>query len=100
MASLNNVTLNKVVLLAGESFYQDAKGQPMPPRRWPTDFHYVDGGLEEADATDFVCVNCVIPEPWRQSFAASPVDIGESKDFFSDEELDLVPGYMDRRFCD
>ena len=56
VASLDNMTLNKGVLPAGESVYQDAKGQPMPPQRWPTEFHYVDGGLEQADATDFVCV--------------------------------------------
>ena len=30
VVSLTNMTLNKVVLLAGESVYQDAKGQPMP----------------------------------------------------------------------
>ena len=41
---LTNVTLNKVVLPAGESVYQDAKGQPMPPQRWATEFGYVDGG--------------------------------------------------------
>ena len=43
----------------------------MPPQRWPTEFHYVDGGLEQADATDFVCANCVIAKPWRQCFAVS-----------------------------
>ena len=32
----------------------------MPRQRWPTEFHYVDGGLEQADATDFVCVNRII----------------------------------------
>ena len=31
VASLANMTLDKVVLPAGESIYQDAKGQPMPP---------------------------------------------------------------------
>ena len=45
MVSLTNMTLNKVVLPAGESVYQDAKGQPMPPQRWLTEFHYVDGAL-------------------------------------------------------
>ena len=40
-ASLNIMTLKKVVLPAGESVHQDAKGQPMPPQRWPTEFHYV-----------------------------------------------------------
>ena len=52
VASLANMTLNKVVLPAGESVHQNAKGQPMPPQRWPTEFHYVDGGLGQADATD------------------------------------------------
>ena len=66
VASLTNMTLNKVALPAGESVYQDAKGQPMPPERWPTKFHYMDGGLEQADTTDFVCVNRIIAEPWRQ----------------------------------
>ena len=80
VASLDNMTLNKVVLQAGESVYQDTKGHPMPPQRWPTEFHYVDGGLEQAVAADFVCVNRVIVEPWRQCFAVSPVDIGESED--------------------
>ena len=36
-ACLDNMTLNKVVLPAGESVYQDAKGQSMPPQRWPTE---------------------------------------------------------------
>ena len=31
VVSLTNMTLNKVILPAGESVYQDAKGQPMPP---------------------------------------------------------------------
>ena len=57
------MTLNKVILPAGESVYRDAKGQSMPPQRWPTAFHYVHGGLEQADATDFMCVNRVIGEP-------------------------------------
>ena len=90
------MTLNKVVLPAGESVYQDAKRQPMPPRRWPTEFHYVDGGLEQAHATDVVCFNRVIAEPWRQCFVVSPVDIAESEELHSDEELDLVHGYMDQ----
>ena len=53
VASLTNMTLNKVVLPAGESVYQDAKGQPMP-----------------------------------------------SKDPFTEEEWDLVQGYMDQPFHD
>ena len=96
VVSLTNMTLNKVVLPAGEGVYQDAKGQPMPPPRWPTEFHYVDGGLEQADTTDFVCVNSIIAEPWQQCFAVSPVDIGEPKDLLTEEELDLVQGYMDQ----
>ena len=100
VASLTNMTLNKVLLPAGESVYQDAKGQPMPPQRWPAEFHYVDGGLDQADATDFVCVNRIIAEPWRQRFAVPPVDIGESEDSLTEEELDLVQGYMDQPFHD
>ena len=100
VVSLTNMTLNKVALPAGESVYQDAKGQPMPPQRWPTEFHYVDGGLEQADTTDFVCVNRIIAEPWRQCFAVSPVDIGESEDLLTEEQLDLVQGYMDQPFHD
>ena len=100
LASLDIMTLNKVVLPARESVYQDAKGQPMPPQRWPTEFHYVDGGLEKADATYFVCVKRVIAEPWRQCFAVSPFIIGKSKDLLSDEELDLVQGNMGQPFHD
>ena len=100
MPLLNNMTLNKVVLPVAESVYQDAKEQPMPPQRWRTQFHYVDGGLEQADATDFVCVNRVITGPWRQCFAVSPVDIGELEDLLSDDELHLVQGYIDRPFHD
>ena len=55
VVSLTNMTLNKVVLPARASVYQDVKGQPMPPQRWPTEFHYVDRGLDQADTTDFVC---------------------------------------------
>ena len=98
MVSLIKMTLNKVVPPAGETVYQDAKGQPMLPQRWPTEFHYVDGGLEQGDATDFVCVNRIIAEPWRQCFAVSRVDIGESEDLLTEEELDLVQGYMDQPF--
>ena len=98
VVSLINMTLNKVTLPAGENVYQDAKGQLMPPQRWPTEFHYVDGGLEQADTTDFVCVNRIIAGPWRQCFAVSPVDIGESEDLLTEEELDLVQGYMDQPF--
>ena len=100
VVSLINMTLNKVVLPAGESVYQDAKGQPMPPQRWTTEFHYVDGGLEQADTTDFVCVNRIIAEPWRQRFAVSPVDIGKPEELLTAEELDLVQGYMDQPFRD
>ena len=100
VASLTNMTLNKLAILAGESFYQEAKGQPMPPQRWATEFHYVNGGLEQANTTDFVCVNRIIAEPWRQCFAVSPVDIGESEDLLTEEELDLVQGYMDQPFHD
>ena len=100
MASLTNMTLNKVVLPAGVSVYQDARGQPMPPQRCPTEFHYVDGGLEQADTTDFVCVNRIAAEPWRQCFAISPVDIREPEDLLTEEELDLVQGYMDQPFHD
>ena len=100
VVSLTNRTLNKVGLPAGESVYQDAKGQLMPPQRWPTEFHYVDAGLEQADTTDFVSVNRIIAEPWRQCFAVSPVDIGEPEDILTEEELDLVQGYMDQPFHD
>ena len=100
VASLDNMTLNKVVLLAGERVHQDDKGQAMPPKRWPTELHSVDGGLEQAHATDFVCVNRVIAKPWRQCFTVSPLNIGESEDLFTDEEQNLVQGYMDRPFND
>ena len=100
VVSLTNMTLNKVVVPAGESVYQDAKGQPMPPQRWPTEFHYVDGGLEQADTTDFVCVNRIIAEPSRQCFAVSPVDIREPEDLLTEEDSDLVQGYMDQPFHD
>ena len=59
-------------------------------------FHYGDEGLEQAGDTNFVCVNRVTAEPWRQCLAVSPVDMGESEDLLSDEELDLLQGYMDR----
>ena len=100
VAWLNNMTLNKIVLPAGETGYQEAKGQPMQPQRWPTEFEYVDRGLEQADATDFDCVNHVIAGPWRQCFAVSPVDIDEREDLLSDDELNMVQRYMDRPFRD
>ena len=62
VVSLTNMTLNKVALPAGESVYQEDKGQPMPPQRWPTEFHY--------------------------------------EDLLTEEELDLVQGYMDQPFHD
>ena len=100
VTSLTKMTPNKVVLPAGQSVYQDAKGQPMPPQRWPTEFDDADGGLEQANATDFMCVSGVIAEPWRQSFAVSPDEIGKSEDLLSYEELEVVRGYMDRPFHD
>ena len=60
----------------------------------------MDRGLEQTDATDFVSVNGVVAEPWRQYFAVSPVEVGESEDLLSDDESDLVRGYTDRRFHD
>ena len=100
VVSLTNMSLNKVALPAGESVYQEAKGQPMPAQRWPTEFRYVVRGLEQADTTDFVCVNRIVAEPWRQCFAISPVDMGESEDLLTEEELYLVQGYMDQPFHD
>ena len=100
VASLDNMTWNNVVLAAGESVYQDARGRPMQPQRWPTEFDYMNGDLEQADATDFLCVNRLIAEHWRQCSALSFVDIGESEDLLSDEELLLVQGYMDQSFHD
>ena len=47
-----------------------------------------------------MCVNRIIAEPWRQCFAVSPVDIGELEDLLTEEELDLVQGYMDQPFHD
>ena len=62
----------------------------------------MDGGLDQADTTDFVCVNRIIAEPWRQCFAVPPVDIEESdsEDPLTEEEWDLVQGYMDQPFHD
>ena len=100
VASLRSMSWNKVVLPARESVYQDAKRQSMPPGRWPTELHYVDGCLEQANATHFVCVHRLIAEPWRHCIAVSPVDIRKSEDLLSDEVLDLVQGYMDRPFHD
>ena len=58
----------------------------------------MDGGLEHTETTDFMCANRMLAEPWRQCFVVSPVDIGESQDLLSDEELHLIQGYMDRPF--
>ena len=58
----------------------------------------MDGGLEQADAMDFECINRVIAEPWRQCFQVSPVGMRKSDDLLSDEELHLVQGYMDQPF--
>ena len=96
VVSLTNRTLKKVVLRAGESVFQDAKGQPMPAQRWPTEFGHVDRGWEQADTTDLACVKHVIVYAWRQCFAVSPVDVRESEDLLADEELDLVEGCMGR----
>ena len=60
----------------------------------------MDGGLDQADATDFLCVNRIRAEPWRQCFAVPPVDIGESEDLLTEEELDLVQGYIYQPFHD
>ena len=48
----------------------------------------------------YLCVNRIVAEPWRQCFAVSPVDIGESEDPLTEEELYLVQGYMDQPFHD
>ena len=100
VVSLTNMTLNEVVIPAGECADQDTRGQPMPAQRWPTEFYYGDGGLEQAEAKDFVCVNRVIADPWRQCFTGTPVDVRKAEDFLSDEELDLAQGYMDSPFHD
>ena len=80
VVSLTNMTFKRVVLPAGERVYLDDKQQPMPPKRWPTKFHYVDGGPEQADGTDFVCFNRLTAEPLWHSFAFSPVELGETED--------------------
>ena len=95
---LMKMTLNKVVLPAGDRVYEHAKGAPVPCQRWPSEFHYVDGGVKQADATEVWCVHHMIAEPSRQCFAVSPVDIGESDYLPSDDELGFVQGYMDRPF--
>ena len=59
-----------------------------------------DGGLEQADATDFVCVNRIIAEAWRQCFGVSPANIGGSEELLTEDELDLVQGYMHQPFHD
>ena len=100
MVWLTKMTLNKFVLPTGESVYQDARGQPRQPQRWPTEFHYLDGGREQANATYFVCVNCLKAEPWRQCFVVSPMNIEESGDLLPDLVLDLVKGYMSPRLHD
>ena len=78
------------------------RDSPCHPRDGQQKFHYVDGGLDQADTTDFVCVNRIIAEPWRQCFAVPPVDIEESdsEDPLTEEEWDLVQGYMDQPFHD
>ena len=80
VVSPTNMTLNMVLLQAGENVYQEAKGQPMTVQSRPTKSHYRELGREQADATDFVCVNRMKAETWRECFAVSPVDIGESED--------------------
>ena len=100
LVSLTKMTLNNVVLPGGDCDYKDAKGQSMPLQRWLTEFHYVDGGLKQADARDFVCVNSLIAEPWRHRLLVSPVDIRESEDVLSDKEVDVVEGYMYGPFHD
>ena len=97
------MTLNKVVLPAGESVYQDAKGQPhATPEDGQRNSTMWMGALIRPDTTDFVCVNRIIAEPWRQCFAVPPVDIEESdsEDPLTEEEWDLVQGYMDQPFHD
>ena len=100
VTSLTNMTLNMVVLPADKTVYGDANLQPMPPQRWPTEFHHVDGGLEQANATDLLCFNSVIAQPWRQYFVVSLINIGDADNLVSDEELDLVQGYVDPPFHD
>ena len=43
---------------------------------------------------ELVCVIRVITEPWRQCNGVCPEHIRISKDPSSDEELDLVQGYI------
>ena len=58
VAPLDNMTTNKVVLPAGESVYQDNKGQPMPPQRLPTEVYmWMEGWKRPTPRTS--CVSTV-----------------------------------------
>ena len=96
--SQDNVTLNKIVLLAGERLYEGTAAELVAPQRWATNLHCVDLGPKPADTAEFVSVNRVIAEPWRQCFAVSPVDSSEPEDHLTEEKLTLVQGYMHRPF--
>jgi len=98
--SLETMTLNKTTIPEGESVYQDAMGQALPPQRWRTSFHCVDGSLDQEGSQDSWCVNRIVAEPWRLCFAATPEELEEPVDRLSDEEILMIQGYMDRPFHD
>ena len=97
MSRLEQVSLNKVTFAPGESVYQDARGEALPPQRWATHVYYVSGCQAHQDEADVYNINRIQAEPWRAMFHAPDLeqDLGLDDGLnLGEEDWENVHGYI------
>ena len=94
---LERMTLNSYEFPAGQSIYQDARGQKLGNAPGRTTVVYVGGSLLDESEADIRMVARVVTEPMRYMFAAPSQEANqytEGRDDLTADELDVVVGYM------
>ena len=94
---LESMTLNSHEFPAGQSIFQDARGQRLGNTPGRTTVVYVDGSLLDQLEADIRMLARVVAEPMRYMFAAPSQEADqytEGCDDLTANELDAVVGYM------
>ena len=94
---LERMTLNSYDFPAGQSIYQDARGQKLGNTPGRATVVYVDGSLLDELEADIRMVARVVAEPMRYFFAAPSQEADlytEGRDDLTADELEAVVGYM------
>ena len=94
---LERITLKSYDFPAGQSIYQDARGQQLGNTPGRTTVVYMDGSLSDESEADIRMVVRVAAEPMRYMFAAPSQEAEqytEGRDDLTADELDAVVGYM------